>query len=54
MSRTTDMTGAAVVFLAVSISLGMIAGADTYSIATGVAMLVLVAAVHFAGLRAAV
>ena len=49
---TTNMTGAAIVFLAASIVLGMIAGADMYSIATGVAMLVLVVAVYFAGLRA--
>jgi hypothetical protein len=49
---TTNMTGEAVVFLAVSIVLGMVFGADTYSITTGVVMLALVAAVYFAGIRA--
>jgi hypothetical protein len=44
---TTNMTGAAVVFLIVAIVLGMIAGADMYSIATGIGMLVLVALVYF-------
>lgn len=46
---TTSMTGAGIVFLAVAIVLGMIAGADMYAIVAGVAMLALVAAVYFAG-----
>ena len=46
------MTGAAVVFLVVGIVLGMIAGADIYSITTGIGMLVLVALVYFTGFTA--
>ena len=46
---TTNMTGEAVVFLAVSIVLGMVFGADMYAIVVGVVMLALVAAVYFAG-----
>jgi hypothetical protein len=47
---TTNMSGAATVFLAVSIVLGMIAGEDMYAIVAGVVMLALVAAVYFAGI----
>jgi hypothetical protein len=50
---TTNMTGEAVVFLAVSIVLGMIFGGGMYAIVAGVVMLALVAAVYFAGIRAA-
>ena len=46
------MTGAAVVFLVVSIVLGMIAGADMYAIVAGVVMLALVTAVYLAGIVA--
>ena len=45
----TNMTGAAVVFLVVSIVLGMIFGVDMYAIVTGVGMLALVAGVYFTG-----
>ena len=49
---STNMTGAAVVFLVVSIVLGMVAGADMYAIVAGVVMLALVTAVYLAGIVA--
>ena len=49
VAPNTNMTGPAVVFLVVSIVLGMVFGADMYAIVTGVVMLALVAVVYFTG-----
>ena len=47
---TTNMMGAAVLFLAIAIVIGMVIGRDMFAILTGVAMLALVATVYFAGI----
>jgi hypothetical protein len=45
------LTGAGLVFLAISIVIGMgIGGSDTYSLVAGVAMLTLPAIIYFAGI----
>ena len=44
------LTGAGVVFLAISIVIGMgIGGVDTYSLVAGAAMLILLAIIYFVG-----
>ena len=44
---SSKMTNAATVFLAVAAVLGMIVGADTYTLGAGIAMLILVGIDYF-------
>ena len=41
------MSSAAILFLVLSIAIGMVFGLSTYAVAAGVIMLILVAVVHF-------
>jgi len=45
-----NMSGAATIFLVLSIVIGVVFGMSTYAIAAGALMLVLVAIVHFTGI----
>jgi hypothetical protein len=44
------MSSAAILFLVLSIAIGMVFGLSTYAIAAGALMLILVAIVHFTGI----
>jgi hypothetical protein len=43
----SNMSSAAILFLVLSIAIGMVFGLSTYAVAAGVLMLILVAVVHF-------
>jgi hypothetical protein len=46
----SNMSSAAILFLVLSIAIGMVFGLSTYAIAAGVLMLILVGIVHFTGI----
>lgn len=46
----SKMSSAAILFLVLSIAIGMVFGLSTYAIAAGVLMLILVAIVHYTGI----
>jgi len=46
----SNMSSAAILFLVLSIAIGMVFGLSTYAIAAGVLMLILVAIVHYTGI----
>jgi hypothetical protein len=46
----SNMSSAALLFLVLSIAIGMVFGMSTYAIVAGVLMLILVGIVHFTGI----
>ena len=46
----SNMSSAALLFLVLSIAIGMVFGLSTYAIVAGVLMLILVGIVHFTGI----